>query len=351
MPGFAGDQLVATSRGLVPMASVPGVEVLRKPDLLELQFSDGGILRCAQDQPLLCSDDRLVLAGELGPGDRVVRKGQYVPRTDALPALPEAAVVVAQESGLQLPCEWSEELAHYLGWLIGDGSFSDRGAVTIYGSELEIRELLPVHRDLLTSWSGFEPKPSVQPNGTQQLRLMRKAFVDYLSALGVAKAKSADKRVPNSVLQAPEKCLAAFLRGLFDADGCVVNNLKKGTRYVGLGSRSPELLRTVQSLLLSLGLRGRIYCTTKTGKPSFSYTRRDGSHVSYRSAGPSFDLRITSGPLHRFPSAVGFTLGRKREALRKLVTDHSFYRCRGEVRMVASRPRSPEQWSVDGFLV
>ncbi|MFX0539299.1 LAGLIDADG family homing endonuclease [Ornithinimicrobium sp. Y1847] len=156
---------------------------------------------------------------------------------------------------------WDEELAYYLGWLVGDGSFSERGAVTIYGSEREMEELLPLHRTLLAGWAGFVPKPSIQANGTRQLRLMRRSFVDYLEGLGVAKAKAADKVAPQAVLQAPEQCLTAFLRGLFDADGCVVNDLRKGTRYVGLGSKSPDLLRTVPSLLLSLGRTALVAAT------------------------------------------------------------------------------------------
>ena len=53
--------------------------------------------------------------------------------------------------------------------------------------------------------------------------------------------------------------MVAFLRGLFDADGCVVNQHANGTRYVGLGSRSEELLIGVQELLASLGIASRIY--------------------------------------------------------------------------------------------
>ncbi|AXH95749.1 LAGLIDADG family homing endonuclease [Ornithinimicrobium avium] len=119
---------------------------------------------------------------------------------------------------------WDEDLAHYLGWLVGDGNFSHRRAVTIYGSQDDIGEIMPQHRMLLTRWTRFESKPSLQINGTVQLRLNRRDFVDYLSGLGVVQKKSAEKLVPEAVLTAPEEALVAFLRGLFDADGCVVND-------------------------------------------------------------------------------------------------------------------------------
>lgn len=338
MPGYAGEQLVATGRGLIPLSNVPEAQLLKDQAMVEMHFSDGGILRLADDQTLLCPGERLAKAGVLRAGDLVVRKGRHVARDEASSGLPDAAVAIARGSDLHLPTAWDEELAYFLGWLVGDGSFSARGAVTIYGSEREIEELMPLHRSLITAWTGFEPKPSIQANGTRQLRVMRKSFVEYLSAMGVAQAKSADKVVPRAVLLAPEQCLTGFLRGLFDADGCVVNNLKKGTRYVGLGSKSVELLPTVQSLLLSLNIWGRIYCTSKEGKASFSYTRRDGTKVTYKGRGPSFDLRITGESLREFAAVVGFRLHRKGAALGALVDDHVFYRDRNEARLVQCLP-------------
>ena len=57
------------------------------------------------------------------------------------------------------------------------------------------------------------------------------------------------------MFEAPEEALVSYLSGLFDADGCVVNDVAKGTRYVGLGSRSEELLLGVQELLADLMIR------------------------------------------------------------------------------------------------
>ncbi len=263
-------------------------------------------------------------ADALGKDDRVQRNLDYVPRSECPDLLPRAAVAVARGAKLDLPTSWSEDLAHYLGWLVGDGSFSHRGAVTIYGSEADRSEILPVHHRLLSGWAGFEPKPSVQANGTVQLRLMRRDFVDYLSALGVVQKKSAEKVLPRAILTAPEEAVAAVLRGLFDADGCVVNDVAKGTRYVGLGSRSEELLLGVQSLLGSLGIWGRIYRTGHK-RDSFDYTRKDGSHVTYSSSGPSFDLRITGRSLREFAALVDFSLEGKRSKLLDLIDSHGWY--------------------------
>lgn len=319
---LAAGELVATSAGLVPV-STP-VRPTPRGNLLELHFSDGSRVRCTPDHTFSTDDGRSVRADALGREDRVLSSVDYVPRSNCPDVLPEAAVAVATRSKLELPTAWDENLARYLGWLVGDGSFSHRGAVTIYGSEADRAEILPEHRQLLAGWAGFEPKPSVQANGTVQLRLKRRDFVDYLSALGVVQKKSAEKRVPGAILTAPEEGLTPFLRGLFDADGCVVNDVGKGTRYVGLGSKSEELLLGVQALLGSLGIWGRIYRTGRK-RDCFEYTRKDGTHATYSSSGPSFDLRITGRSLREFAVLVDFRLEGKRLKLLDLIDSHGWY--------------------------
>ena len=132
---------------------------------------------------------------------------------------------------------WSGEFAHYMGWLIGDGSTSGSTTSSIYGSADDRAEVLPRHQDLLAEIVGFLPKPSEQSNGTVQLRCSRRPFKRFLEALGVRSVTGAGKTVPWAIEQAPPEVAAAFLRGLFDADGCVRVDHKKGC-YVGLGSIS-----------------------------------------------------------------------------------------------------------------
>src|SRR6185437_1513834 len=237
---------------------------------------------------------------------------------------------------LQVPDKWDQEFAHYLGWLTGDGCIDARGvsAVTVYGSDEDKDVMLPRHHSLLTRITGFESKPSVQSNGTLQLRVTRQAFGQFLCQLGVAEGRAADKVVPASVFEAPEDAVVAFLRGLFDADGCVVNQASNGTRYVGLGSRSEELLIGVQELLASLGIASRIY-RTGVKADSFHYTRKDGSQVTYGSDGPSFDLRITAEALPEFHRLVGFTLPGKQGKLDRIVRTSSFYHVDRTARLVS----------------
>jgi ribonucleoside-diphosphate reductase alpha chain len=128
---------------------------------------------------------------------------------------------------------------------------------------------------------------------------------------------------------------AAFLRGLFGADGCVsrVEN-GKASRYVGLGSRSEPLLKDVQRLLNSFGIRGRIYRVSGSETQKFSYVRNDGSNAVYTSR-QGFDLRITGSDLARFAEAIGFSAPRKQRALDAMLASCEQYRTKRTTTLVA----------------
>ncbi len=360
-PCFPADQRVVTDAGLVPIGDlvrraaggegfavytndvtradepVPAVIASRPSqymvtgtnEILELRFRDGTRLRCTPGHRVWTSNRGWVHAKDLTADDRVMRSVEYAPRPHASFALPSLAIDAARIARgrplAEVPEKWTVELAGYLGWLIGDGCLTAAGAVTVYGDAWEREELLPRHRALLTRITGVEPKPSAQANGTTQLRAMRGRFATFLEMLGVHRVRAAGKIVPESLYEAPEDALRAFLRALFDADGCVVDQDAKGTRYVGLGSRSEELLIGVQELLASLGVLARIY-RTGTKSASFRYRRKDGTEAVYGSDGPSYDLRISGRHIGRFAERVGFDHPGKAKRLADIQARRTFYR-------------------------
>jgi ribonucleoside-diphosphate reductase alpha chain len=249
-------------------------------EIVELRFSDGSRLRCTPGHRVWTSNRGWVHAEDLLESDEVVRSFEYAARTMARAELPEPALRFGRLArGLGMPEKWDEDLGHFLGWLVGDGCVTDRVVTTVYGDAADQTDVLPRHAALLRRWTGFDAKPSHQPNGTVQLRSGKAGVRRFMHALGVSNGRSSMKVVPESIFEAPEEAVLAFLQGLFDADGCVVDDEMKGTRYVGLGSRSEELLLGVQELLASFGIASRIYQTgTKT--ESFSYVRKSGEAVS-----------------------------------------------------------------------
>ena len=296
-------------------------------EVLELRFSDGSRLRCTPNHRLWTTAG-WVRAEDLHHGDRVTKSLQRADRSAASLALPAPALAAGRAAralkALNLPEKWDGEFAHYLGWMVGDGCVTADAVVTVYGNEQDRETLLERHLAVVEAMTGDRSKPSLQANGTQQVRVTRDGVRTFLTALGVSTGRSSTKVVPQAIFEAPESALVAFLRGLFDADGCVVDQDVKGTRYVGLGSRSEELALGVQELLASLGIGASIdQMATKTD--SFSSTRKDGSFASSSADGPSYDLRITGHGIARYQALIGFSLPSKAAKLAHVVAEHGVH--------------------------
>jgi len=307
-------------------------------EIVKLKFSNGAQLRCTSNHALFTTNRGYIAASELTPDDRVKVLDLPAPAARADWRLPSAVLraevgrSTCERRAVRLPEKWSPELGHYLGWLVGDGCLTDSAAVTVYGGDEEQQEVLPRHRSFVASMQdGWMAKPSQQANGTVQLRVGRRAIRDFLEALGVSRHRAAGKVVPEAINQAPTQVVAAFLQGLFDADGCVHDSAHY--RYVGLGSASGELLRGVQRLLTTFGISSRIYRGRASSPSGFTYERKGGTRVEYASAA-MFDLRISSRSIERFADAIGFSIPAKAGRLARCVGEHRRYVVDEDIRLV-----------------
>jgi len=302
-------------------------------EILKLEFSDGRVLRLTPNHRLWTANRGWVRADEVTEDDNVRLLDQAVEFPMASLAVPVSSVATDYQArssrgyAVNLPEKWTEEFAHYVGWLVGDGSVTDKAAVTVYGTSEEQQTTMVLHRELLTEMNGgFAPKPALMGNGTYQLRATRLAIPRFLEALGVV--SDGAKRVPWSIFEAPKSIVAAFLRGLFDADGTTVASGDKN-RYVGLGQTSVELLQDVQQLLDTFGIAARIYRTREAGETIFTYKDEE---VSYGTKA-MHDLRITGTSLERFGAEIGFLLSPKQDRLDQLLVEHNRYRSKYRVRL------------------
>src|SRR5213594_2749728 len=332
----------AASPAMGVVASQP-VAVMRNgtADVVRLRFTNGGELRCTPNHRIWTVNRGWVEAEGLTEHDQILLNDTATEPTESRWELPVKAGAVAKSwhrggsvITRELPTRWSEGLAELTGHLVGDGDLTALRTEWVYGDDDLTNGLLESHEGLIAEAFGGASRSEME-NGTVQLRVGSQAVREFFLALGITSAKAPYKRVPSAVFTAPMEVQAAFLRGLYGADGCVSRVEEgKASRYVGLGSHSEALLKDVQKLLSSFGVRARIYSTGEGGEAAFSYTRLSGETVEYIS-GPAFDLRITGSDTERFAEFIGFSSPRKGLELQTLIDEVTRYRTKGTTRLAS----------------
>jgi ribonucleoside-diphosphate reductase alpha chain len=356
-----GDGVVATT---TPVVMQNGVS-----EIVRLRFSNGQELRCTPSHRIWTLNRGYVEAAKLTSEDQVFLNDSPTPAEDASWALPVGIEALAGSRAGRggtvtyqaLPQRWSEGLGELLGHLVGDGWLTDVQAGWVYGGDDIDDGLAGSHEGMLRELIGGISVQQMQ-NGTLQLRAGSEAVRMFFYRLGVTSARAHEKRVPSSVFGAPTEVQAAFLRGLFGADGCISRAEDgKANRYAGLASRSEALLKDVQRLLNAFGVRSRIYSISGGNAQKFAHTRVDGTEVEYQSRA-GFDLRITGSDLDVFATEIGLSTPRKQAALETLLAESERYRTKPGTRLVSREDDGQEfvynlteplhhSYIVDGVLV
>ncbi|AMQ18839.1 vitamin B12-dependent ribonucleotide reductase [Thermococcus peptonophilus] len=220
--------------------------------------------------------------GELKPGDKIL-----LPRFE-----------IEEDFGSE---SIGEDLAFVLGWFIGDGylNLNDKRAWFYFNAEKE-EEIAWKIREILAERFNIKAEPHRYGN---QIKLgVRGEAYRWLESL----VGSNEKRVPEIVYRLKPSEIAAFLRGLFSADGYVDND-----NAIRLTSKDRELLRDVQDLLLLFGILSKIY--ERPYPTEFKYTTKDGEERTYRAKG-YYELVIANYSRKLFAEKIGFN-GYKMEKL------------------------------------
>jgi ribonucleoside-diphosphate reductase alpha chain len=398
-PCFPADAQVHTTRGLIPIgdlfdlaqmgeefrvythhatgdggsgvAATTPIAVMRngiKP-IVHLTFSNGQDVRCTANHRFWTLNRGYVAAEDLTEDDRVMLNDSPTPAEDASWAVPAAVEAKAKSFSRggsvtyqELPDGWSEGLGELTGHLVGDGWMTDVQTGWVYGGDDIEDGLLQSHEGLLEELIGGVSEEEMQ-NGTVQLRAGSEAVREFFSNLGVNTSKALDKRVPWAIFGAPTEVQASFLRGLFGADGCVSRRSgNRGYHYVGLGSRSQLLLKDVQRLLSTFGIRSKVYeVAGSEGQVAFGYTRKDETRVEYASR-QGYDLRIIGSDLDKFADAIGFSTPRKETALATMLGETKRYSTKPATTLMSREEDGQEHvynlteplnhsYMVNGFLV
>ena len=240
---------------------------------------------------------------DLRPGDRVpLMLGGMVgtPNRVTLPPLPEA--YWTSDHTTCAPRTMTADLAEFVGYFIGDGSLHAKGLrFCVTAGDTDVVERLT---QLGSTLFGLTPAVT-DKRGYTEVALNSVRLTLWWEACGFAKlpptpehsGKGDAPHIPDAVLHTNDPAVyAAFLRGLFEADGTVTNG------YVSWSTTTERFSRDVQSLLLALG-----FVTTR--KTEQTGANRWGANALY-------SLRLLNASVAgQFGDEIGFLSQRKQSLL------------------------------------
>jgi ribonucleotide reductase alpha subunit len=179
--------------------------------------------------------------------------GQVVPLTVPEPNDPVQATTTKEMS---FPAELSDKLAYIVGLMYGDGEVRKQSPYRVrvaFCKDNAGNVSAERFRAYCAEVFGEEPTLLGDAKNHQQLGFTRKRLIEFLDANGLAKGKAHRLGFPTIFFQALPEVRAAFIAGLFDADG---NYQQRGGW--SLSSIDRPFLVELQRLLLSLGVPSKL---------------------------------------------------------------------------------------------
>jgi len=276
-----GDSLIITEKGLIPLATLSNTEDINLKILskdkkvhkaskwfdsgshptLRITTHKGYSLTGTYNHPLLTLgvDEfnnpilKWVLMEDLQLGDVVVldRKSD----TFWAPEIVNLEPFYPTQSNKILPLQLDEDLAFIMGSFLAEGSLAPH-KIEFCNTDVEwVKELQERWHKIFpdSKLHCFEKSPSSYGKKKYwRLECHCLKTIEFLKNLGMKPVKSAERRLPASILQSPKNIIAMYLRAYFEGDGTVTFSSKMVE--VGCCSMSPELLKEIQILLLRFGI-------------------------------------------------------------------------------------------------
>ena len=148
-----------------------------------------------------------------------------------------------------LPNVLDEVWGTLLGYLVGDGSWGHTQGVAM---TVEHPETWEFAKELFeAAFGSYRVQMDRRTEGTGRLECPGVQARKFLDALGwTLDCGRYDKQIPWVIFESPKSVVCAFLRGLFETDGCA----ESGGRHITFSTASPRLAAEVQVLLLNLGI-------------------------------------------------------------------------------------------------
>jgi acyl-coenzyme A synthetase/AMP-(fatty) acid ligase/intein/homing endonuclease len=198
-----------------------------------------------------------------------------------------------------LPEYLTPNFAQILGYLMGDGHLTD---MTVVATDKDRKNLL-FYKDLFEK--EFKVRTRIEIFSRQNLVINSAYLTRYLKKVfPEISFPPYKKKVPRRILVSQNKCVAAFIRGFFDAEGSVT------TEKIKITNQSKELIQTLQMLLLRFGIIANYF--EEERKTHF------GKKYHYEILVPGLIITDRKS-LEDFKNKIGFSSLAKMKRLEKLL--------------------------------
>lgn len=290
---------VSTNNGLIRIKDIvpDGINVLAKYEkgikpVFELTTKLGYQVICTNDHPILCADGVYRKLENLNIGEALqlaqpkfgteIQYVSYEPNKIA-----KATVMI------------DDDFARFIGIFMGDGSFY-KDTISIACDAIDVDMINEVERLMIKYIGNPNKRTTGNKNGCVELRCSRIALKDVFYALDLIRQNGSlnFKRkihVPEYIMQSPKNVVAAFLSGLFEADGFAARD---GTN-IKFFSKYGEFCHDVQLLLLAFEIESNVKCRAK----------KAGNGSIYN----GFELVLRANGTRKFAEEIKFISERKQQ--------------------------------------
>lgn len=222
-------------------------------------------------------------------------------------------------SSMNLPIQWSEDLAFLVGWLIADGFIVDdeqKVAVWCVGNNdtgIETKIISILNHMFPNNKLGVQIF-----DGSKQIKLTSKHGVEFFKMLGVTNVKAHYKKIPKSIWNAPKNIQVAYLNAQFGADGTVDISKKCQAVTVSYSSTSKILCEETKLLLSNLGINSTVYNVNNKNTNLLPDSNRNLKEYPVQ---PSYCIKIGKSNRNKFINKVGFAVERKNQKVLDVINN------------------------------